>query len=197
MSVLRSHNNKTRGGLGRVCATGMYRSIEHAKFPKFQTGIFVEWKAPWLLSYEMRILELSDGVRSTKRHSRGGGRYFCPRFARFSHIIVIRNWRWTHSTSSVMFVTGIMRLFRSNCPPRGQNRISLAAAKLYRKSKACSLPTAWERLLKRFSSLALYYCFHHQNFRSFIFHYSALCQPNLSFSSSREVPVEGRLRISN
>ena len=44
MSVLRSHNNKTRGGLGRVCATGMYRSIEHVKFPKFQTGIFVEWK---------------------------------------------------------------------------------------------------------------------------------------------------------
>ena len=29
-----------------VCATGMYRSIGHVKFPKFQTGIFVEWKAP-------------------------------------------------------------------------------------------------------------------------------------------------------
>ena len=43
---VRSHNNKTRGGLGQVCATGMYRSIEHVKFPKFQTGIFVEWKAP-------------------------------------------------------------------------------------------------------------------------------------------------------
>ena len=41
MSVLRSHNNKSRGGLGRVCATGMYRSTEHAKFPKFQTGIFL------------------------------------------------------------------------------------------------------------------------------------------------------------
>ena len=26
--------------------TGMYRSIEHGKFPEFQTGIFVEWKAP-------------------------------------------------------------------------------------------------------------------------------------------------------
>ena len=46
MSVLRSHNNKTRGGLGRVCATGMHRSTEHVNFPKFQTGIFVEWKAP-------------------------------------------------------------------------------------------------------------------------------------------------------
>ena len=42
MSLLRG---QTRGGLGRVCATGMYRSIEHVKFPKFQTGIFVEWQA--------------------------------------------------------------------------------------------------------------------------------------------------------
>ena len=40
------NNNQTRGGLGRVCATGMYRSIGHVEFPKFQTGIFVEWKAP-------------------------------------------------------------------------------------------------------------------------------------------------------
>ena len=55
MSVLRSHNNKTRGGLGRVCATGMYRSIEHLKFPKFQTKIFVEWKAP-LMILEMIFL---------------------------------------------------------------------------------------------------------------------------------------------
>ena len=47
MSVLRSHNNKTSGGLGRVCATGMYRSTEHVKFPKFnKTGILVEWIAP-------------------------------------------------------------------------------------------------------------------------------------------------------
>ena len=48
-SLPRSHNNKKRGGLGRVSATGMYRSIEHLKFPKFQTGIFVEWKAPRVL----------------------------------------------------------------------------------------------------------------------------------------------------
>ena len=33
------------GGLGRVCATEMYRSIRHVEFPKSQTGIFVEWKA--------------------------------------------------------------------------------------------------------------------------------------------------------
>ena len=30
----------------QVCATGMYRSTEHAKFPKFQTAIFVEWEVP-------------------------------------------------------------------------------------------------------------------------------------------------------
>ena len=40
------NNNQTRGGLGRVCATGMYRSTGHVEFPKIQTGIFVEWKAP-------------------------------------------------------------------------------------------------------------------------------------------------------
>ena len=39
-----NYNNQTRGGLGRVCATGMYRSIAHVEFPKFQTRIFVEWK---------------------------------------------------------------------------------------------------------------------------------------------------------
>ena len=40
------NNNQTRGGLDRVCATGMYRCIGHVKFPKFQTRIFVERKAP-------------------------------------------------------------------------------------------------------------------------------------------------------
>ena len=39
------NNNQTLGGLVRVFATGMYRSIGHVEFPKFQTGIFVEWKA--------------------------------------------------------------------------------------------------------------------------------------------------------
>ena len=34
-----------RNGLGRVYATGMYRYIGHVKFSKFQTGIFVQWKA--------------------------------------------------------------------------------------------------------------------------------------------------------
>ena len=39
-----NYNNQTSGGLVRVCATGMYRSIAHVEFPKFQTRIFVEWK---------------------------------------------------------------------------------------------------------------------------------------------------------
>ena len=39
------HDNQTRGGFGLVCATGMHHSAEHVDFPKFQTGIFVEWKA--------------------------------------------------------------------------------------------------------------------------------------------------------
>ena len=52
----------------RVCATGMYRSIGRVKFPKFQTGIFVEWKAP-------RGVLL--GVGQTKPHNQ---RYPCPKY---------------------------------------------------------------------------------------------------------------------
>ena len=40
------NNNQMGGGLSRVCATGMHRSIGLLKFLKFQTGIFVEWQAP-------------------------------------------------------------------------------------------------------------------------------------------------------
>ena len=36
------YNNQTRGGLGRVCAAGIYRSIRRVEFSKFQTGIFIE-----------------------------------------------------------------------------------------------------------------------------------------------------------
>ena len=39
------NNNQMRGGLGLVCATGMYRSIGHVEFPKFQSGLFDELKA--------------------------------------------------------------------------------------------------------------------------------------------------------
>ena len=44
------NNNQSRGCLGRVFATGMYRYIGHVKsVPKFRTGIFVEWKTPLVL----------------------------------------------------------------------------------------------------------------------------------------------------
>ena len=45
------NNNQTPGGLGPVCATGMYRSMYRSigrgisKLSR-QTGIFGEWKAP-------------------------------------------------------------------------------------------------------------------------------------------------------
>ena len=45
------NNNQTRGGLGRICATRMYLSIGHVDFPKFQSGICVEWKV--LLIYRV------------------------------------------------------------------------------------------------------------------------------------------------
>ena len=48
-----TNNNQTRGGLGQVCVTGMYLSVGHVKFPKFQTGIFVEWKSP--LNSQLRL----------------------------------------------------------------------------------------------------------------------------------------------
>ena len=35
-------NNQKLGGLGRVCATGMNRSIGLVEFLKLQSGIFVE-----------------------------------------------------------------------------------------------------------------------------------------------------------
>ena len=38
------NNNQMHGGLGWVCATGMYRSIGRVEFPKCQTGILVAWK---------------------------------------------------------------------------------------------------------------------------------------------------------
>ena len=54
----------------------------------------------------------------------------------------------TYSTSSAMFVTGIIRLFRSNCPRGVQKRISLDAAILCSKSEARFSDTARERWLK-------------------------------------------------
>ena len=44
--ILFTRTISKRAWLGRVCATRMYRSIRHIEFLKFQTGMFVEWKAP-------------------------------------------------------------------------------------------------------------------------------------------------------
>ena len=46
------NNDQMRDGLRRGCATGMYCFIGHVKFPKFQTRIFVEWKAPLVFFIE-------------------------------------------------------------------------------------------------------------------------------------------------
>ena len=34
------------GGLDRDCGTGIYPSIGHVEFPKFQTRLFLEWNLP-------------------------------------------------------------------------------------------------------------------------------------------------------
>ena len=52
------------GGLGQVCVTRMYRSIGHVEFPKFQTGMFVEWKAPQMYR-NLLFLIFSDSHYST------------------------------------------------------------------------------------------------------------------------------------
>ena len=53
------------GGLGRVCATEMYRSIRHVEFPKSQTGIFVEWKATLVSeTFPSELSFLFNGLKS-------------------------------------------------------------------------------------------------------------------------------------
>ena len=44
-----------RSGLGRVCANGMYHAIGYVECPKFQTGIFFEWKAPQILPLQQNL----------------------------------------------------------------------------------------------------------------------------------------------
>jgi len=61
------NNNQKRGGLDRVCATGMYLSIGHVEFPKFQTEIFVEWKAPCLSLVALKGKREKDNVKIMER----------------------------------------------------------------------------------------------------------------------------------
>ena len=56
------NNNQTRGGLGRVCATGMYRFNGNVKFRKFQAGVFVEWKAPLVMSVVLMFYRITREV---------------------------------------------------------------------------------------------------------------------------------------
>ena len=50
----------TRSGLDLVRANEMYRPTGHMKFPRFQIGIFVEWKAP-LVKRDQNSLEVFNG----------------------------------------------------------------------------------------------------------------------------------------
>ena len=40
----------------------MYRCIGHVKFKKFQTGIFVEWKAPLVMSVVLLFYRITRDV---------------------------------------------------------------------------------------------------------------------------------------
>ena len=63
------YNKQMRGGLGQVCATGMYRSIGQVEFPKFQTGIFVKWKAlinSRLTNWSVLLYRLSWSLNTSK-----------------------------------------------------------------------------------------------------------------------------------
>ena len=65
------NNNQTRGGLVRVCATGMYHSIGHVELPKLQTGIFVEPKAP--CNYQLTAQIPNNRCGYT-------GHFYCPKW---------------------------------------------------------------------------------------------------------------------
>ena len=45
-----AYKNKNVAKRELVCAAGMYLSIRHVEFPKFQTGLFVECKGPRMSS---------------------------------------------------------------------------------------------------------------------------------------------------
>ena len=75
------NNNQVCGGLGRVYATGMYRSIEHVKFSKFQTRIFVEWKAPVLSQWSVKsggdVVDAEEIMTTVTGNEKGKQSHFC------------------------------------------------------------------------------------------------------------------------
>ena len=48
-----THKIQMCGGWDRDCATGIYPSTGHVEFPKFQTGLFLEWKVPRISASEI------------------------------------------------------------------------------------------------------------------------------------------------
>ena len=48
-----THKIQMCGGLDRDCATGIYPSTGRVEFPKFQTGLFLEWKVPRISASEV------------------------------------------------------------------------------------------------------------------------------------------------
>ena len=146
MSVLRSHNNKTRGGLGRVCATGMYRHIEHVRFPKFQTGIFLEWKAPhghyvshtWRASFPLQtscsFIALSE--REDRKEVFGGNKNYgesqkkiysfgrsCGLHTREKHLVF---WSGMKSTPMNLLKGELLECLPDTEQPNDSTRIALA-----------------------------------------------------------------------
>ena len=121
-------------------------------------------------------------------------------------LIHVYNWEIQHHSTVCrcgladifffFFFTGFMCSSRNSCPRGVKNRISLEAAMLRwcyscKKSEASSINTEFERLLKIVGSSYP----HSLPERSLHFH--SLHQPILLFFSSRSIPVEGKLRLSN
>ena len=52
------NNNQMRGGLGRVCATRMYRSIGLVNFRNFKSEFLLNGKRPWICGLHFRWRKL-------------------------------------------------------------------------------------------------------------------------------------------
>ena len=108
-----------------VCATGMYRSIEHVKLPKFQTGIFVEWKAP----KEERMVSIYKQCRlreKKKLNNQSGAlentstRHACQPQSTFFHFFMVLAFVFNFISNFCMYkflsllqFRGILRSFKS------------------------------------------------------------------------------------
>ena len=55
--ILLARTITKRGGLDRVSATGMYRSIGYVEFPKFQTGIFFLMESALGFNLKLKLIQ--------------------------------------------------------------------------------------------------------------------------------------------